>query len=170
MKYLLFFCFLTLLVSCNDGDLQIETIDFDSITNVQACDSPVSTASTIFFKINDKEALILELQSGILKNEVSASTTISSAVPDQSKVTYRVFSDKVTSNYFCDAVPTTTPLVIEEIEAENGEVLITTTMVDDGTTITYEHNIKLSGLTFTTSANQRITDLQINDFGVVITQ
>lgn len=169
MKYLLFFCFLTLLASCNDGDLQIETIDFDSITNVQACDSPISTASTVFFKINDKEALILELQAGVLKNEASTST-ISSAVPGQSKVTYRAFSDKVTNNYFCDAIPTTTPSVVEEIEAGDGEVLITTTMVDDDTTITYEHNIQLSGLTFITSANQRITDLQINDFGVVITQ
>jgi len=169
MKYLLFFCFLTLLASCNDGDLQIETIDFDSITNVQACDSPVSTASTVFFKINDKEALILELQVGVLINEASTSTIIS-AVPSQSKVTYRAFSDKVASNYFCDAVPTITPSVIEEIEAGDGEVLITTIMVDDGTTITYEHTIQLSGITFTTSANQRITDLQINDFGVVVTQ
>ena len=80
-----------------------------------------------------------------------------------------MFSDNVTKDYFCDAIPTTTPTVIEEIEAEDGEVLITTTLVE-GTTDTFEHTLELSGITFITSTDQRITDLQINDFGVVTTQ
>ncbi|MGB5665525.1 MAG: hypothetical protein WBM53_01665 [Maribacter sp.] len=169
MKNGLFFCFLALIISCNDGDLTIETIDFDSITTIQTCESTVTTSSTVYFKINDTEALILELQSGVLKNEASAAT-ISSVIPSQSKITYRAFSDNVSSNYFCDAIPTTTPSVVEEIEATDGEVLVTTTMVTDGTTTTYEHTIQLSGITFITSTNQRITDLQINDFGTIITQ
>ena len=169
MKNGLFSCFLALIISCNDGDLTIETIDFDSITTIQTCESTVTTSSTVYFKINGTEALILELQSGVLKNEASA-VTISSLIPSQSKITYRAFSDNVSSNYFCDAIPTTTPSVVEEIEATDGEVLVTTTMVTDGTNTTYEHNIQLSGITFITSTNQRITDLQINDFGTIITQ
>ena len=43
-------------------------------------------------------------------------------------------------------------------------------MVSDGTNVTYEHHIQLSGITFITSADERITDLQINDFGIVTTQ
>ena len=166
MKNLFVLCIITLLVSCNDGDLQIETIDFDSV-GISTCESTVTTSSTIFFKINNKEALILELQSGVLKNEVSDGV-ITSLVPSQSKLTYRVFSDNVTSNYFCDTLPTTTPSVLEEIEAEDGEVLITTALAE-GTTDTFEHTIQLSGITFITSTDQRITDLQINDFGVVTT-
>jgi hypothetical protein len=158
---------MTVLVSCNDGDLQIETIDFDSV-GISTCESTVTTSSTIFFKISNKEALILEIQSGVFKNEVSDGV-ITSLVPSQSKLTYRVFSDNVTSNYFCDAIPTTTPSVLEEIEAEDGEVLITTTLAE-GTTDTFEHTLRLSGITFITSTNQRITDLQINDFGVVTTK
>lgn len=167
MKKLIVLCFVALFYSCNDGDLQIETIDFDSVA-ISTCESTVTTSSTIFFKINNKEALILELQSGVLKNEVS-SEVLTSLVPRQSKLTYRVFSDNVTSNYFCDAIPTTTPSVLEEIEAEDGEVLITTILAE-GTTDTFEHTIQLSGITFITSTDQRITDLQINDFGVVTTK
>ena len=166
MKKLFVLCVMTVLVSCNDGDLQIETIDFDSV-GISTCESTVTTSSTIFFKINNKEALILEIQSGVLKNEVS-SEVITSLVPSQSKLTYRVFSDNVTSNYFCDAIPTTTPSVLEEIEAENGEVHITTTLAE-GTTDTFEHTIQLSEITFITSQDERITDLQISEFGTVTT-
>ena len=166
MKNLIVLCFVALFYSCNDGDLQIETIDFDSVA-LSTCESTVTTSSTIFFKINNKEALILELQSGILKNEVS-SEVITSLVPSQSKLTYRVFSDNVSSNYFCDVIPTTTPSVIEEIESENGEVRITTTLAE-GTTDTFEHTIQLSEITFISSTNQRITDLRINEFGTVTT-
>jgi len=166
MKNLIVLCFVALFYSCNDGDLQIETIDFDSVA-ISTCESTVTTSSTIFFKINSKEALILELQSGVLKNEASDGA-ITSLVPSQSILTYRVFSDNVTSNYFCDAIPTTTPSVIEEIEAEDGEVLITT-ILSEGTTDTFEHMIQLSGITFITSTDQRITDLQINDFGTITT-
>ena len=167
MKNLFVLCVMTVLVSCNDGDLQIETIDFDSV-GISTCESTVTTSSTIFFKISNKEALILEIQSGVFKNEVSDGV-ITSVVPSQSKLTYRVFSDNVSSNYFCDAIPTTTPSVLEEIEAEDGEVLITTTLAE-GTTDTFEHTLRLSGITFITSTDQRITDLQINDFGVVTTK
>jgi len=166
MKNLIVLCFVALFYSCNDGDLQIETIDFDSVA-ISTCESTVTTSSTIFFKINSEEALILELQSGVLKNEVSDGE-ITSLVPSQSKITYRIFSDNVTSDYFCDAIPTTTPTVIEEIESEDGEVLITT-ILSEGTTDTFEHTIQLSGITFITSADQRITDLQINDFGTITT-
>ncbi len=164
MKYLFFFCILSLIISCNDGDLTIETIDFNSVTTVQSCDSP-SIATTLFFKINDNEALILELESGILKNE--SSVTVSSAVPSKSKVIYRTFSDKVSSDYFCDDIPTTEPAVVEEIEATAGEVLITTSLASGGTS--FDHKIELSGITFITSQDERITDLQINEFGTVTT-
>lgn len=167
MKNLFVLSLFAFFISCDDGDLQIETIDFDSVA-INTCESTVTTSSTIFFKINGTEALILELQSGILKNEVS-SGSIESLVPSQSKLTYRTFSDKVANNYFCDAIPTTTPTVLEEIEAEGGEVLITTVLAE-GTTDTYEHTIELSEITFITSQDQRITDLQVNDFGVVTTQ
>ena len=164
-KYLLIGCSL-FIFGCNDGDLQIETVDFDSITQVQNCDVLSTTAVNVLFKINGNEALILTLPSGLLKNEVSVGE-VESAVPASSKVSYRIFSDKVTKAYFCDSPPPLTPTVKEEVEAQGGSVFITTTSEDD---ITFTHTIKLSGISFVNEDGSRITDLQVSDFGVVTTK
>ena len=165
MKKLLFFGFLSLLISCDDGDLQIETIDFDSVS-IQDCSDIDVGKINVLFKINESEALILTLPNGLLKNEISE-TVISSKVPNASKISYRIFSDKVAANYFCDEIPLTSPTVLEEIEAEGGSILITTTTTDS---ITFTHEIRLSEISFITSTNTRITNLNINDFGSVTTK
>ena len=153
--------------SCDDGDLIIETIDFNDIS-ISFCESATTVNSTLFFKIKTTEALVLELQSGLLKNEVSADTIVST-VPGQSQLIYRTFSDNVSSNYFCDAVPPIIPTVSDEFEAESGEVLITTVQSENDSTI-FEHKIELSGISFVNSSGQRITDLRINDFGTITTE
>lgn len=159
--------FLSMLSSCGDGDLQIETIDFDSIS-VQYCDDPVAASSNILFKINEDEALILDLQSGALNNGIIGDTiTTESLVSSQSTITYRIFSDDVSSDYFCDDIPVVTPTVIEEVEAEDGTVFIET-MIDADTT-NYVHTITLSGISFVNTAGDRITNLTIDEFGEVTT-
>src|SRR5690606_16876562 len=107
MYKLAVFSFLFLLISCDDEDLQIETIDFDN-SALQYCGT-ATILTTVYFKINQDETLILNLQSGIIKNEVSDGVVVSS-VPGQSQITYRIFSDNVTTNYFCDAIPPITPV------------------------------------------------------------
>lgn len=151
---------------CNDGNLQIETVDFDSITQVQNCGTLSTTAANVLFKINGDEALILTLPSGLLKNTVTTEA-LESAVPGNSKISYRVFSENVAKAYFCDAPPPLTPTVNQEIEAQGGSVFITTTQIDS---ITYSHNIQLSGISFVNEDGSRITDLQVNEFGVVTTK
>ena len=89
-KYLLIVCSI-LFFDCNDGDLQIETVDFDSIDTVQNCDVVSVSTSNVLFKINGDEALIITLPSGLLKNTVTT-TDIESAVPGNSQVSYRIFS------------------------------------------------------------------------------
>ncbi|HDZ04071.1 hypothetical protein LCGC14_0133340 [marine sediment metagenome] len=163
-KYLLIGCSI-LLFGCNDGDLQIETVDFDSIETVQSCDTVSASTENVLFKINGDEALIVTLPSGLLKNEVST-TELTSAVPGSSQVNYRIFSETVTSAYFCDSPPPLTPTVLEEIEAEGGSIIITTTTEDS---ITYTHTIQLSGITFLNENGSRITDLQVSEFGTVTT-
>ncbi len=168
MKNYLTFLLCLALCSCDDGDLTIETIDFDDIA-IDYCDTTVSTNTTLFFKINGNEALILTLASGTLKN-VASDGEVEYPISSSTTLTYRDFSDDVTSTYFCNLIPATEPTVVEEIEAESGSVLIASTAVVDGDTTTYEHTIRLSGITFiNASNNQRITDLSINDFGTVTT-
>jgi len=158
------FCFFN---SCDDGDLIIEAVDFNDIS-ITFCESTTTINSTLFFKLNSAEALVLELQSGILKNEVSTDT-IKSAIPGQSQLIYRTFSDNISNNYFCDAVPPITPTVVEEFEGEGGDVFITTVKSESDSTI-YEHKIELSGISLVNAEGQRISDLQINDFGTITTK
>ena len=164
MKKLANCCFLFGLHSCNDGDLQIETLDFDSITTVEFCNTLEADKENVVFKISDNEALILTLPASAIKNDT---TTVLSLVPSQSKLAYRFFSDKVTKGYFCDAIPPTVPTVVDEIEATGGEVIITTTTTD---TITFSHKIELKGISLETSDNSRITDLRIENFGTITTK
>lgn len=163
MKKLFIAPIFMLLMCCSDGDLDIETIDFDSAA-VEQCGT-VSTTTRIFFKRNGDEALILNLQSGLLKNEATTET-ISSTVPGQSTLTYRIFNENISSSYFCADIPPATPLVSEEIAAEDGQVLITTVAVDE---TTFEHTIQLQGISLVNAQGERITDLSINDFGTITT-
>lgn len=166
-KFFLMGLSVAMFVSCSDGDLQIETIDFNSVS-VQFCTTPQTTAKNILFKINGTEALILELQSGVLNKGVSGETvTTESSVPSQSQITYRVFSDDVGKNYFCDDFPPVDPVVIDEIEAQDGAVFIETTANEDNTS--FVHTISLSGISFVTKSGERITNLSINEFGEVST-
>lgn len=156
-----------LMCSCNDGDLQIETIDFDN-EDIQFCESSPDIKSTIFFKINSKNALILDLQSGILQNEDSDGEIIS-PVPGSSKITYRTFSDDVSKKYFCDDIPPASPTVLEEISAEGGSIFISTVQSQSDSTL-YEHTIEFSGISLINSKGERITDLSINNFGTITTR
>lgn len=165
---LLVLCCWGLLFSCSDGDLEIETIDFDSV-DIEYCTDPVTDEKNLLFKINGDEALILVLQSGVLNNgTVGETVTTESTVPSQSQVTYRIFSDDVDDDYFCDDIPPAEPVVISEVEAEDGLVIIET-MVDPDDDTQFIHTISLSGISFVTEDDERITNLSISEFGDVYT-
>lgn len=156
---------LSIFLSCDDGDLTIDSVDFDSIETAQTCDTVSTTTDSVLFKINGDEALILEVASGTFKNEVSTEI-IEQEISTTTKLTYRIFSDDVSSDYFCDDLPPISPIVIEEVTAEDGTVFITTTTTDS---VTFSHLIQLSEISFITSDGSRITDLQINEYGTVTT-
>lgn len=167
MKLFFYFNLLILVLSCDDGDLQIETIDFDS-TTIQNCETVSVETANVLFKLNASEALIVELPNGAITNEITSEPTQYDVTSSgTAKVTYRTFSDSVTNNYFCSEIPVTEPTVTEEIIAEDGEILITTVLNADG--VTYEHTLSLSGISFVTSNDTRITNLAIDNFGTVTT-
>src|SRR5690606_9394309 len=164
--FFLMFC-AGLFFSCGDNDLEIETINFDSVS-LQFCTAPRTNAKNILFKINETESLILELQSGVLnRGAIGDTVTTESSVPGQSQLTYRIFSDNVTKNYFCDDIPTVEPIVVDEVEAEDGLVIIET--VADAEGANFVHTISLSGISFVTESGERITNLSISEFGAVTT-
>lgn len=164
MKKCLTFFILSLLLACDDGDLQIETLDFET-GSIQYCSTPSENEASLLFKLNEDEALILELPKGMFKNEVTTDS-ITSQVPSQSKITYRLFSAKATKNYFCDAIPPVEPSIVSEIIATDGIVSVTT--VQDGDS--YIHTVKLTGVSLEKEDGSRITDLRVRDFGTVTTK
>ncbi|QCX00544.1 hypothetical protein FGM00_10625 [Aggregatimonas sangjinii] len=167
MKRIVAYSIMAVLMACDDGDLQIETLDFDSV-DPQTCETLVAegTEPIVFFKINSDEALILELPATALLNEVATDVTSNVTAGGSTAITYRIFDDAVTKDYFCSQIPLGSPLLSEEIQAESGQVIITTTTTDS---ITYTHDIRLSAISLLTSANTRITDLSIDQFGIVTT-
>ncbi len=150
---------------CSAGDLQIDTIDFES-ASVEYCGT-VSTDTRLFFKLNDRDALILQLASGLLRNEASEAP-IESSIPGGSQLTYRIFTGDVGTDYFCDDIPPATPGVLEEIQAEAGKVRIETVQHATDTT-RFEHTISLQGVTFVNAKGERLTNLFVEDFGTVTT-
>nr|WP_299384254.1 hypothetical protein [Allomuricauda sp.] len=166
-NFFLPFLLVLALVSCSDGDLQIETIDFNDVLP-QFCDAPQASNQNILFKINDTEALILTLQSGVLNNGVVGETiTTESTIPGQSQLVYRNFSSTVSSTYFCSDIPPASPTVSQEIDAQDGTVSIVTVANDDSTE--FDHTISLSGISFVAENGERITNLTIDEFGEVST-
>jgi len=150
MKKNIFVLLLITMIACDDGDLAIETVDFDSITLVQSCNDVSPTLANLLFKINATEALILELPALAIQNEVGTDVEFNVSASGSTRITYRIFSATVTNAYFCDDIPPTEPVVINEVIAEAGSVFITTVLDAD-------------------SDDSRNTDLSINEFGVVTT-
>lgn len=147
---------------CSDGELQIETLDFDSVT-VSQCGS-VSNDTEIFFKINGDQALILDLGSPRLP---SATTSLTLTIPTQVDLIYRIFDGTVSNTYFCSDLPPISPIVIEEIEASGGTLTIVSTLNEAGTEVT--HVLTLDGVTLVNAQGERVTDLTISEFGTLVT-
>src|SRR6056297_569270 len=99
MKKSLLFGLLTVLFSCDDGELQIERVDFEAV-DVTSCGKVEDpTETTFFFKIDQDEALLLNLAGGLIANETSTPGSKTSTIPSASKLIYRLFSDNVSQAY-----------------------------------------------------------------------
>ncbi|MGB5822366.1 MAG: hypothetical protein WBG90_22980 [Saonia sp.] len=169
MKKISFFLSLCLFFSCDDGNLQIETIDFDSVS-IQSCDSSIDLETVLFFKIDEDEALILDLQGDLLENITSETNAITSDIPGESQLTYRFFSDNVSNTYFCSDIPPVAPTVIDEIEAEGGTITINSKVSSLGSaTKNYVHEVEIINLTLVNSLDERLTDAAGFDYGDITT-
>jgi len=166
-KFLILFIF-PLLFGCDDGDLQIETLDFNSVATIQTCATVAVASQNILFKLNDEQALILDLPANTLKNEVG---TIQIEFTDATatNLIYRFFSDTATNAYFCDDIPPVSPTVVDEIIASQGTLQITTVASGTEEAPTFDHTIEIVTVTLNTNEGQRITDLTINEFGTITT-
>lgn len=135
------------MVSCSDGDFDVPEFDFDE--TVYSCDDYVLYVTSS----SATETMVMTLVEDELGTEVG---TFSYPITSTRKVVYRLFSDAVGSNYFCQLIPPTSPTVIEELDAESGEInIVTTEIIEEGVLTGYSYEISISDLLFI-DGNERI--------------
>lgn len=147
-KVLGIFAVVFLLISCDDGDLVFENINFDDVT-ANKCDNKI-------YKLNGEEALILKIGSSVTdENFLSAfpdepttvgqptSITINNST---NKVVYRLYDGQVENENICDAIPAAFPNIREEWEATSGTIeIITTMIIAENTAVGFEGGQKITG-------------------------
>ena len=154
-----FFALLLLTVlfsSCDDGDLTQVTFEFDD-TVAKACGT--GTSDFFIFKTQDQRALIIQLPESSFKNLLTADLT-TQPTPlvingSSIRLIYREYSGAVTESTICSVVPAADPVVVQEREATEGKISITTTALksvadaNGATRITgYLHTLVFTDLKF----------------------
>lgn len=135
-----------LLTNCDDGDLILEEINFENVA-VSAC-----STNKILYKLNEKEALILELPEVVFPNET---VTQEVAIGGKNRLLYRFYNGKVVAENICESIPPVSPIVIDQWVGSDGKIIITSTPIkkvdntNNSTQITgYKHAILLKNVTF----------------------
>lgn len=140
-----------LLNGCDDGDLTLETIDFEDATT-QSC-----STNDIIYKLKEKEALLFEIPESSFENEPTApdSPTIIDIDNSTYRVVYRFYNGTVATDNICNTIPPALPSVNDQWTGTSGKIQIITTAVkttnttENSTRITgYNHNIVFKNITF----------------------
>lgn len=139
------FLLLTLLItlSCNDGNLDIASFEFQE--KVNTC-GDINITMYRLSSNGQKEALIVTLTDKQIKNDDLPVLPVSVTEKGLYTVTDRVFESEVNSNYFCTVVPPVEPKVIKNWKGVSGTIAIQNNKVfdEDGVTIiAYEHIVVL---------------------------
>jgi len=127
----LFFIFIifSLLFSCNDGEIIVTDLNFET-SNLNNCGGP---GAYIFYNINnslsaESISLILEtsdilfFESGTVEYVLNGNTYV---------VDYRKYDGDITDSYFCSNIPPTSPGVSIEYLGASGIALLTTIVTRD---------------------------------------
>lgn len=94
-------------------------IKFDFTSVLQTC-----STTDLLYKLNLREAIVAELEHETLFiNQVTPENSPRTALINSTtnRIIYKVFDGNISGAYFCSTIPQTTPNVIEEWYAENGE-------------------------------------------------
>ncbi|PJJ07373.1 hypothetical protein CLU83_0538 [Flavobacterium sp. 1] len=141
--------------ACDDGDLVVDTINFDEIAT-----STCGDANNLLFKLKDSESLILNIPDDVFKETFKEEPTednepIKLNISSTNQVVYNFYDGKVTSDNICDLIPPATPKVKTQWKASSGvievktEAVKTSNVIDNSTKITgYKHNVIFKNITF----------------------
>lgn len=135
-----------IMISCDDGDITLQSFDFESQT-IQKC-----SENNLIFKIKDDELLLIDIPESSFVNTVTPDgepreITISSS----NQIYYRKYSGNLSSTSICSTIPPANPVVQNEWIATGGTILIETDELydtDEITVIGYTHNITFENVSF----------------------
>lgn len=165
------FVLLFSLNSCDDGDFNIESFDFEDATT-NSCNS--GETGFFIYKINDNESLILQIPETSFDNTITPTDQPRIInINNINKVIYRLYTGSLTSSVICTTIPPATPTVSTEWIALSGNIEISTFVnkeVDETTNASeitgYTHTIVLRNVNFDTgNGNQQLfTELVFGDY------
>lgn len=121
MKKLVLFFALFAGFSCNDGDLDISSFEFQDEVNICGV-----TQYTLYRLSTDeqREALIVTLTDQQVRKDEDIVAPVNVTENGNYTVTYRLFKDKVTDDYFCAAVPPVEPTVVKDWRGVSGTIVV----------------------------------------------
>ena len=131
-----------ILTSCNDGDFDISSFEFEEKVNV--------CGSYTLYRLStngQREALIVTLTAQQIRQDQEVVIPVSVSENGLYTVTDRVFDDAVTSDYFCATIPAVEPRVVRNWTGVSGLILVENRPVldaDGETIVAWEHIIVLN--------------------------
>jgi len=166
MKRILSILLLLLLItSCDDGDLTVDVIDF-SEGPIQKCDF-----KDIFYKVKGAEMMFIEFPSTFFTNDQTAGTPTIIPLSSTIKVTYRRYASETSDLNICPQAPDATPNLLEQWQATEGTIELTSTAVKNTNAITgfttitgYVYNINLKNIVFIKPDGPQIQSFQFGNF------
>lgn len=146
------------LFSCNDGNFEIPSMEFEA--SISEC------GDLLLYRLNNAktEVIALSLSEDLLPTEEKAITI---SLGSSTTVTYLIFDTKVGTSYFCNDIPPTTPKVLQNYTATNGNIIINTTPITDvdNTVTGYSHTIVLTDLILNNGSEK--LGFESFDFGTI---
>jgi hypothetical protein len=166
-----------LLNGCDDGDITVDSIDFSTV-QAQSC----TDTFELIYKLKSQESLLLQMPLNTLKNEPTGEgvTPTPIFIDDSNyRLAYRSYNGTVQSTNICSLIPPTSPSVIQQWDAEEGQIEITTTATyatnntGDGSTRIdgYNHYITIKNVTYPapgSTVKVTIPEVIIGNFKTVI--
>lgn len=143
------------LTACNDGDISVQSMNFSN-SDIQNCNG-------LYFKINGKELLVADFNKGDFSDQLDINAPLneeqSFQITSSHPIIYRVYSDKVTSNVICSAIPPSEPIVNSEYISIPGATVIykknmITSWANSSANIKYFFDINFNHLTLTKGEEQ----------------
>ena len=156
MKKLITLSIAFLLLSCNDGDFDVPIFEFTS--KVESCGEYILYIANS----NNTEVLALNLSTSHINTDLGENSFAIST----SMVNYRIFAEGIGANYYCTAIPPSSPKVLKELIAQSGMIHITTSeIITDDVLTGYNYTITISDLLFNDN-DERIflENLEFGDF------